>query len=180
MIESDHPLMDLIHRCINNDPQLQPHAGEIVRQVSQVASLFPASFANQLEMLRQIGAVEQEKKILIEEGEKKDRIIKENENGFIVSTQALIEEGERKDIQISSLQKEIQSKEEKGIAEMDRLKLVHSSEMEQLRLKVRDLNTQYELMKAVNEAKITEFKSKSVALETQIEKNVNIPHQEGE
>ena len=29
-IGKDHPLMDLIHRCINNDLQLRPHAGEIV------------------------------------------------------------------------------------------------------------------------------------------------------
>ena len=48
--------MDLIHRCINNDPQLRPSANEIVRLVSQIASQFPASFANRLDMLRQIEA----------------------------------------------------------------------------------------------------------------------------
>ena len=35
-IEENHPLMDLIHMCINNDPQLRPHAGEIIRRVSQI------------------------------------------------------------------------------------------------------------------------------------------------
>ena len=56
----DHPLMDLIHRCINNDPQLRPHANEIARQVSQIASQFPASFANRLEMLKQIKTITKE------------------------------------------------------------------------------------------------------------------------
>ena len=45
-IEEDHPLMDLIHRCINNNPQLRPHASEIVRQVSCIATQFPALFAS--------------------------------------------------------------------------------------------------------------------------------------
>ncbi|MCG8626275.1 MAG: hypothetical protein MJE68_30295, partial [Proteobacteria bacterium] len=52
-IKDGHPLMDLIHRCINNDPRLRPHAGEIIRHVSRVAAQFPASFANRLEMLGQ-------------------------------------------------------------------------------------------------------------------------------
>ena len=58
VIEDDHPLMDLIHRCINNDPQLRPHAGEIIRRVSLIVSQFPASFANRLEMLRRIEILE--------------------------------------------------------------------------------------------------------------------------
>ena len=65
VIEDGHPLMDLIHRCINNDPQLRPHADEISRRVSQVASQFPASFANRLEMLRRI----EEKDVIIQQKE---------------------------------------------------------------------------------------------------------------
>ena len=182
-IEDDHPLMDLIHRCIDNDPQMRPHTSEIVRQIRCIATRFPASFANRLDMLKQIEADREEKRSLIEEREKKDRIIKENEDDILVSrenTQALTEEGEIKDIQISSLKEEIRTKEEKGIAEMDRLKLVHSSEVEQLRLQVRELNTEYELMKAENEAEITEFKCKVAALETQIENNAKILFQERE
>ena len=68
-IENDHPLMDLIHRCINSDPQLGPHAYEIIRRISWIASQFPASFANRLEMVRQVEAVEEEKRTLTEEGE---------------------------------------------------------------------------------------------------------------
>ena len=62
-------------------PQLRPHASETIRQVSQVATWFPASFANRLEMLKQIESVEEEKRALTEEGdlERKDRVIQEKE-----------------------------------------------------------------------------------------------------
>ena len=59
--------MELIHRCINNDAQLRPHTGEIVKQVSATATQFLSSFINRLEMMRHIEAAEEEKKALIEE-----------------------------------------------------------------------------------------------------------------
>ena len=100
VIEYNHPLKDLTHRCINNDPQLRPHASEIVRQVSQIASQCPASFANRLEMLRQIDVIKEEKRALTEEGERKDRVIQTKKHELLISgkvVQALTEEGERKD-----------------------------------------------------------------------------------
>ena len=159
-IENDHPLMGFIHRCINNGPQMRPHASEIARRVSRIASQFSASFTNRLEMMRHIEAAEEEKRVLTEEGERKDRGIQEKES------------------QISSLREEIQVKEEQKIAEMDQLKLTHSSEVEQLRLQVRDLNIQSQLMNAKNEAEVTELKAKAGALETQIETNAKIMLQE--
>ena len=54
VIGNDHPLMNLIHRCIDNDPQLRPHVDEIVCQVSEMATRCSTSFANRLEMLRHI------------------------------------------------------------------------------------------------------------------------------
>ena len=189
-IEDAHPLMDLIHMCINNDPQLRPHAGEIIRQVSRVASQFPASFANRLEMLRQIEADGREKRTLTEEGERKDNIIQEKSNGILIHREeilALTEEGERKDravrqqkSQISSLMEEIQAKEEQKSAKIDQLKLAHSSEVEQLQLQLRDMKTQNQCTKAENEAEIVELKSKYSALETQINNKTKILLEERE
>ena len=135
--------MALIHRCINNDPQLRPHAGEIVRRISWISSQFPASFANRLEMLRQIETNREEIRVLTEEGQRKDRIIKQGGS------------------KISSLREEIQTKHKHNITDMNQMKLSHSSEVEQLKLQVRDLNTQSELMKAKYEAIITELKVKA-------------------
>ena len=104
VIEDDHPLMNLIHSCISNDPQLRPHASEIVRHVGEVASRFPASFATRLDMLRQIETEREEKRALIEEGKQRDREVQQKER------------------QISSLKEEIQAEEEEKAAEIDQLK----------------------------------------------------------
>ena len=76
-IGNDHPLMNLIQRCITNDPQLRPHASEIVGQLGEIALQFPTSFANRLEMLRRIEVDGEEKRALTEEGERKDRVIQQ-------------------------------------------------------------------------------------------------------
>ena len=144
-IGNDHPLMDLILKCINNHPQARAHSSEIVGRLAEMVLQFPASFANRLEMLRQIAAVEEEKRTLTEEGERKDRAIQQKES------------------QISSLREEIQAKEEQKSDEIDRLKLAHSSEMEQLHLQVRDLNAQKQLDTSKMEAEIAELKSKAIA-----------------
>ena len=61
-IGNDHPLMDLIMRCINNDSSRRAHASEIVERLAGMVLQFPASFANRLEMLRSIEHQEQEAK----------------------------------------------------------------------------------------------------------------------
>ena len=161
-IGNDHPLMDLIQRCITNDPRLRPHAREIVGQVGEIALHFPASFANRLEMLRRIEADGEENRALTEEGERKDRVIQQKED------------------EISLHGEVVRANEEQKTAEIDQLKLAYSSEVEQLRLQVRDLNTKSQLVKAENEAEIKEIKYKSEALESQVENNAKTMLQERE
>ena len=161
-IGNDHPLMHLILKCIHNHPKSRAHASEIVERLADMVLQFPASFANRLEMMRRIEAVEEEKRALTEEGERKDRVIQQKEN------------------EISLHREEVQAEKEQKIAEIDRQKLAHSSEVEQLRLQVRDVNTQSHLIKAENEAEITQLKSKAGALESQVENNAKIMLQERE
>ena len=54
--------MDLILKTINNLPKFRARASEIVERLAEMVLQFPASFANQLEMLRRIKAVEDENK----------------------------------------------------------------------------------------------------------------------
>ena len=64
-IGKDHPLMDLILKCIHNHPQARAHASEIVKRLADVVLHFPASFSNQLdEALRQIERVTKENRDL--------------------------------------------------------------------------------------------------------------------
>ena len=148
-IGNDHPLMDLILRCINNDPRRRAHANEIVERMTAIVLQFPASFANRLEMLRQIEDLIEEKQALREEGEA---------------------EKQRKDEEILKLRNEANEKDEKNA----RLNLVYSSEVEQLKLEVQDLNVQNQLLTATKEADVTELKTKVAAYEDQIEENDKI------
>ena len=137
-IGNDHPLMDLILRCINNDPRRRAHASEIVERMTAIVLQFPASFANRLEMLRQIEDLIDEKRALREEGEA---------------------ENQQKDEEILKLQNEAKEKDNENV----RLNLVYSSEVEQLKLEVQDLNAQNQLLTAMKEADVTELKTKVAA-----------------
>ena len=162
VIGNDNPLLDLIFKCINNHPQSRAHASEIVERLAEMVLQFPASFANRLEMLRRIEAVEEEKRALTEEEERKDRVIQQKQD------------------QISLHREEARAEKEKHSAEIHRLKLAHSSEVKHLRLQVRDVKTQSQLMKAENEAEIAELKSKAGALESQVENYAKVLLQERE
>jgi serine/threonine protein kinase len=56
-IGNDHPLMDLILQCIDQDPLKRPCAREMVERLARMVFQFP-TYANQLEMMRRIEATE--------------------------------------------------------------------------------------------------------------------------
>lgn len=58
MIGDDHPLMELILRCINNDPQKRANTREIVQQLEELVMKTPKKFTNRLAILQQIEANE--------------------------------------------------------------------------------------------------------------------------
>ena len=156
-IGNDHPLMDLIHKCIDNYVQSRAHASEIVERLAQMVLQFPASFVSRLEMLKQIEADGEEKRALTEEGKRKDRVIQQKEN------------------EISLHREEAQAEKDKNSAKIHRLKLAHSSEVEQLRLQVRDLNTKSQLTKVENKAEITTLQDTNSRLQSDItEKDTTI------
>ena len=153
-IGNEHPLMDLILRLINNDPQVRPHASEIVERLAAMVLQFPASFANRLEMLRHIQHQEEEKQVLVEEREAERQATREEREA----------ENRQNQQEITRLREEAQEKAE----EVDRLNLSYSSEVEELKLQVRDLNTQNEQFKVEREAESKEMNSKIAFYETQI------------
>ena len=65
-IGKDHPLIKLIHSCINNHPKLRPRASEITKRLADVVLKFPTSIPNRLETLRQAEVDEEEKKQLVQ------------------------------------------------------------------------------------------------------------------
>ena len=100
VIGSDHPLMDLILKCIDNHPQTRAHASEMVERLAAVVSQFPITFTNQLEMQQLIETSEVEKRALAEEVERKDRVIEELKSQ--IST--------NKDVQLQGKDKQVSRK----------------------------------------------------------------------
>ena len=150
-IGKDHPLMDLIQKCISNHPKSRARASEIVERLAEMVVQFPTLYSNRLEMLRQVEAVNEDRRALAEVRERKDGIIRQMES------------------QISSLNQKIQTKEEQQTTEMDRLKLAHGNEVEQLRFKIQDLSTQHQLVLSMKDAELEELKSHAALNTTKIE-----------
>ena len=63
-ISSTHPLMDLILRCVSNNPARRARAAEIVQQIGNIVHQFPPSFANRVKMLQRIETETNEKQTL--------------------------------------------------------------------------------------------------------------------
>ena len=101
-IGSDHPLVNLIRRCLSNNPSLRPHTPEIVQRISDLVSHFPASFENRIEMLHGISTNEVEKRELQEElkrmavtNEEKEREkqnISQEKEAFVLSCSAEVQQ----------------------------------------------------------------------------------------
>ncbi len=73
-ITPENPLMDLIMRCLSNNPKQRPTAAEIVSQMGGVVLEHPPSFENRVEMLSSLLT---EKRELEEEVVRKDSAIEE-------------------------------------------------------------------------------------------------------
>ena len=190
-IGNEHPLMDLILRLINNDPQVRPHASEIVERLAAMVLQFPASFANRLEMLSHIqhqeALIEEreaQKEAMREERESERQAIREAERQALEERErerlAMREEKEAENRQnqqeISRLRGETREKAE----EVDRLNLCYSSEVEELKLQVRDLNSLNEQFKIEREAESKEINSKVAFYEDQIQSKDKTLKQERE
>ena len=61
-IGNNHPLMDLILKCISNDPQKRPDVRELERRLAEMMLQFPTSIVNPLELLCPIKAEKGEKR----------------------------------------------------------------------------------------------------------------------
>ena len=127
-IGHDHPLMNLIIKCIDNNNKHRPSASNAVTCLTEMVSQLSAQFANRLEMLRRIEADEKEKKTLKMEQERK------------------YEEARQKEKQIASLKEEGQRNEVKKSEQLSQLQLAFSTDVEQQKLKIDDLMSQIQVL----------------------------------
>lgn len=102
-IDKDHHLVELILRCIQNDPEDRATAKEIVDTVAKMA---PKSLENQLEMSHRLSDNERKRDML--EYQKKDKELKIEElSGKLQSLKRIIEDKENELTQQRELQNEV-------------------------------------------------------------------------
>lgn len=113
-IGDEHPLMNLMLSCINNDPERRACATQIAERLKELVLQFPATFSNRIEMLRHIETSKEEKIALERERDKATLTIRQ------------------KDDKISELNEEIKRNElshNMGMAQLTLLVSERSSQM---------------------------------------------------
>ena len=60
-IGGDHPLMDVILKCLHNSPGERARSSELVQRMSDMVSQFPTSHANRLEMEKSLESFKEER-----------------------------------------------------------------------------------------------------------------------
>lgn len=88
-IDGHHPVMKLILKCTNINPEQRPHMDEVAKALREMIAKYPPSFAHRLEMLRQISSNQQPKN----DDEKERRLlqvkIEQNKQQIEAQTQEL-------------------------------------------------------------------------------------------
>ncbi|XP_064385614.1 uncharacterized protein LOC135334389 isoform X2 [Halichondria panicea] len=176
-IPPDHPLMDLIMRCLSNNPQRRPRAAEIVGRMVGVVLEHPPSFENRVDMLQRVSALLTEKRELEEEVVRKDSAIQKKTG----------------EIEVLAEEKRRQEKENGNFVE--HMQLVHSLEIDQLKMEnnkletersveVEDLRVELELKESLAVTKnstIASLETRCKQLTEEVEQqiaNVNYTHNE--
>ena len=135
-IGNAHPLMDLILRCVSNDPERRARAAEIVQQVEHMTRQSPPTFANRVEMLQRIRADATEKGSLREEIE---TFAAEYEQSRL-EREELIQQHQA---EVEQVRAEMRAQNETHQAEMRAQNETHRAEVEQVRTVVTaELNAQ--------------------------------------
>ena len=127
-IGQDHPLMELILKCIDNNPRCRPQATEILATIA--AQSTHNSPANRLDLLRQID---------IAEGEKRD---------LMSNQERQLEQALQMEKEISRLGADKQATELHKSQEYSRMELALSSQINQQRLQIDDMTCQIQVLKA--------------------------------
>ena len=167
-IGNAHPLMDLILRCVSNDPQQRTTAAQMVQRMEHMTRHSPPAFPNRVEMLQRIRADATEKGSLREENEtfaaeyeqsrlEREELIQphraEMEQVHTEVTAELNAQNTAAQIQLRRENQRLEQLSQYRQEEIERSKLAHSIEIVETRLQLQEalqteLRTQTELHQA--------------------------------
>lgn len=172
----DHPMLNLVHRCLKNLPSERPDAQEILEETKDVAARYPASYENRVDMLNQLKVEREEKEEARAEVEKLRCMLHEKEHSLENLTMTYTVELEKlrervtkleqtnslKDMQLSQLQ-----------AENSRLQLLLASkrnEVELLKKRERTLSSELTTANSKLEEKAAQSLEKLKQLQVEVTK----------
>ena len=176
-IGNTHPLMDLILRCVSNNPVRRARAAEIVQQLAGMVRQFPPSFADIVEMLQRIQTETNEKQTLRAESQ---RLVAEAEQHQAeveqVRTEVTAELNAHNTAAQTWLRGEIQRLEQLDqhrLEEIKRSELAHSIEIEETHLQLAHTEALLSELESQNETFRSRLRSENethkVELTAQIE-----------
>ena len=154
-IGNNHPLMDMILVCINNDPRRRAKASKLVERLAEMVLQFPASTTNHLEMLRQIDHLEGEKNLMgKEEKQQEDTIlrkeVREKEEEITQLNLVCSSQMEQLKLQVQDLNSQNQLLVDTKEADVTELK----TEVAICQAQIKDLEAQQENTKKMLETKL--------------------------
>ena len=152
MIGTAHPLMDLILKCIDNDPEQRVHANVIVDETKKMVMQFPITFRSQLQMEKFVQESEENKKALIDVAQMRADLINQKEE------------------EIRKLTKRLQNMLESEKLEKEKLKLAHSLEIKEMEFQVENSKADVRAAKIEKEVVFTENVTLEKKLSEQFER----------
>ena len=156
-VRGDHPLVELIRGCLDNDPPQRPDAVRILGRLRQVISQSPPSCGNKMELLNQTQTLRNERQGLSEQLEQL-REVSNEVDGLRALVMTKDEEKRGLSEQLEQSQRELTQSR----GRQERLELTHSIDMDQVQCRVRELSTEVDGLRAVVRSKENVIQAKEM------------------
>ena len=172
-VRGDHPLVQLIRGCLDNNPSRRPDAIRILGRLRQVISQSPPSCGNKMELLNQTQTLRNERQGLSEQLEQLQgecEQLREVSNE-VDGLRALVRTKDEEKRGLSEQFKQSQREFTQSRGRQEQLELTHSIDMEQVQCRVRELSTEVEGLRAVVRSKENVIQAKEREKQQAIQAN---------
>ena len=163
-VRGDHPLVELIRGCLDNDPPQRPDAVRILGRLRQVISQSPPSCGNKMELLNQTQTLRNERQGLSEQVEQLQGECEQlrGVSNEVDGLRALVRTKDEEKRGLSEQFEQSQREFTQSRGRQERLELTHSIYMDQVQCRVRELSTEVEGLRAVVRSKENVIQAKEI------------------
>ena len=150
-VRGDHPLVGLVHGCLDHDPSQRPDANRILGRLRRVISQSPPSPENKMELLNQMETLRNENRHFSEQLEQSQREcvqlreVSNEVDGLRALVRTKDEEKRGLSEQLEQSQRVLAQSQER----QDQLESTHAISMELVQCRVKELSTEIEGLRAV-------------------------------